>query len=386
MVQRSCGGVNETEDDITWDISPHTTAKHNILKKYVQAWAPILALGSKHRRFVYIDGFSGPGEYKGGEDGSPILVLKSIKGHQLSEKLSKKEFVNIFIEKRKDRCENLRNVIEKRVSPVPDWIKYDVVNSDFNSEMKRILDRLESNGEELAPCFCFVDPFGWDDIDYDVLAKVMKYEKAELLITFMAGYLERFVWDPKHIPSIGRLYTEEQINNIKNKERGENLVTKYFLENLMAKIKGSGVNGSIYDLSFATYNRHNRLEYYLIYLTKSCKGLEVMKSAMFNSAKDGSYKFSDFEFDPNQTTLVDYGQEQQWIEFAADEVYKKFVSTYGTGNRIPISSFKGFVTCQSKWIFKKEILKKLEEAGRINVIAEKRRKGTFPERSFIVLN
>jgi hypothetical protein len=252
--------------------------------------------------------------------------------------------------------------------------------------MKNILHELESTGKDLAPCFCFVDPFGWDDIDYDVLSKVMKYEKAELLITFMAGYLERFVWDPKHIKSIGRLYTAEQIYDIKNSKNEENLVTRFFLENLKEKIKDAGESGRIYDLSFATYNSHNRLEYYLIYLTKSCKGLEAMKSAMFNSAKDGSYKFSDFEFDPNQTTLVDYGQEQQWIQLAADEVYKKFVSKFGVGNKIPISFFEDFVTCQSKWVFKKEILRKLEEAGKIEVIAEKRRKGTFPDRSYIVLN
>ncbi len=373
------------EDDVTWNISPHTAAKHSILKRYVQAWAPILAQGSSHRRLIYIDGFAGPGEYNDGEDGSPILVMKSIKGHQLSPNFRGTEFVHILIEKRKDRCNNLRKVIEERVEPIPDWIKYDIINSDFNTEMKKILDRLESDGKNLAPCLCFVDPFGWDDIDYDVLSKVMKYEKSELLITFMAGYLERFVWDPKHISSISRLYTEEQINNIKNGEKGENLVTKYFLENLKNKIRSAGVNGRIYDLSFATYNGHNRLEYYLIYLTKNCKGLEVMKSAMFNSAADGSYKFSDFEFDPKQTTLVDYGQEQQWIENAANELYTAMVSRYETGRQLPMRLLKDFVTCESKWIYKSEILVKLEETNRMKVIAEKRRKGTYPDRASAIL-
>ena len=70
-------------DGVVWDKSPHTAAKHNILRKYVQAWSAILAQGSFHRRIIYIDGFAGPGEYIGGEDGSPIIVLRSLKEHQL---------------------------------------------------------------------------------------------------------------------------------------------------------------------------------------------------------------------------------------------------------------------------------------------------------------
>ena len=35
-----------SEDELVWEISPHTAAKHSILKKYIQAWAPILGQGS----------------------------------------------------------------------------------------------------------------------------------------------------------------------------------------------------------------------------------------------------------------------------------------------------------------------------------------------------
>ncbi len=376
----------DTDADLIWEISPHTAAKHNVLKKYVEAWSAILAQGSSHRRLVFIDGFAGPGEYKGGEDGSPIVVLKALKEHKLGPNFKGTEFVNIFIEKRADRTHNLERVIRERVAPLPEWIKYDIRNSEFNTEMENILARLESEGRTLAPCLCFVDPFGWNDLSYHVLSNVMKYEKAELLITFMAGYLERFVWDPNHLQSIKRLYSDQQINAIKNSQNRENLVTKFFLENLTDHIREGGVNDQLYSISFATYNANNRLEYYLIYLTKHCKGLEVMKEAMLNSAKDGSYKFSDFEFDPSQTTLVDYGQEQAWIERASNELYSLLLSMFGTSKEIQISEVKDLVTCQSKWKFRKAILAKMEESKKIRVIAENRRRGTYPDNGFIVLN
>ena len=92
---------------VTWSIEPHTQAKHEILKYYLGAWFPILA--SIQRRLLYIDGFAGPGEYKGGEDGSPIIALKVAKDHKLSGKLQHPgmELVFFFIEVDEARFQNL---------------------------------------------------------------------------------------------------------------------------------------------------------------------------------------------------------------------------------------------------------------------------------------
>ena len=105
--------MSRIDNNTIWPISPHAVAKHHILMKYVQAWAPILAIGSNDRRFIYIDGFAGPGEYSNGEDGSPVVVLKSLKGHRSANKFLGTEFFNIFIEKNSNRAENLEKVIKE---------------------------------------------------------------------------------------------------------------------------------------------------------------------------------------------------------------------------------------------------------------------------------
>ncbi|HZX45459.1 MAG TPA: three-Cys-motif partner protein TcmP [Candidatus Nanoarchaeia archaeon] len=57
-----------------WPITPHTQAKHIILQKYLGAWIPII---SKYNgKVIYVDGFSGPGEYRDGELGSPLIAIK----------------------------------------------------------------------------------------------------------------------------------------------------------------------------------------------------------------------------------------------------------------------------------------------------------------------
>jgi three-Cys-motif partner protein len=65
----------------TWQLEPHTAAKHAILRRYLSAWLPILSQGS-FGTVVYIDAFAGPGVYSGGEDGSPVIALKELIGHR----------------------------------------------------------------------------------------------------------------------------------------------------------------------------------------------------------------------------------------------------------------------------------------------------------------
>lgn len=63
-----------------WELEPHTAAKHAILRRYLSAWLPILSHGG-FQKLAYIDAFSGPGSYVGGEDGSPVIALKAMLEH-----------------------------------------------------------------------------------------------------------------------------------------------------------------------------------------------------------------------------------------------------------------------------------------------------------------
>jgi len=64
-----------------WDLEPHTEAKHEILKRYLQAWFPIMS--KWNGRILYIDGFAGPGEYSNGDPGSPLIAINTAIEHEL---------------------------------------------------------------------------------------------------------------------------------------------------------------------------------------------------------------------------------------------------------------------------------------------------------------
>jgi three-Cys-motif partner protein len=88
-----------------WPLEPHTEAKHRLLQRYLGAWFPILSRSSG--RIVFFDGFAGPGEFEGGEPGSPILALQTLLDHQFLERMTRCEFLLIFYEADDRRYEHL---------------------------------------------------------------------------------------------------------------------------------------------------------------------------------------------------------------------------------------------------------------------------------------
>jgi hypothetical protein len=50
-----------------WKLDRHSEAKHYLLRRYLQAWLPIMS--SWQRRLVLIDGFAGPSVYEDGQAG-----------------------------------------------------------------------------------------------------------------------------------------------------------------------------------------------------------------------------------------------------------------------------------------------------------------------------
>ena len=170
-----------------WDIEPHTHAKHQILEEYLKAWFPIMSKWSG--RIMYLDGFAGPGVYSKGEEGSPIISIRIARNHFLKDKLG--EIIFWFIEKDEKRANKLSEVLKERFPDLPMKFRYEVVKSEFATELEKNLDALKE-GAKPAPTFAFIDPFGFSGFPMSLISRLLRYDKCEVLITFMAGFVNRF--------------------------------------------------------------------------------------------------------------------------------------------------------------------------------------------------
>lgn len=355
------------KSDTLWNYNPHTVAKHKILKRYLQGWAPIILQGTGHNRIVYFDGFAGPGESKDKKlEGSPIIAMRLFAEHSRLPKIwqnnQKKEVVLIMIEMRKDRADYLRNLLPQKFPNLPSWIRWEVRTGKFQDVIGGELDEIEKEGHKLAPAFCFVDPFGWEDIDYGLLARILTYPMSELFVTFMSGFISRFVQDANHDKSISKLFTQQQIASITttNGNKGE-MIREAFILNLEEAARKIGVYDSLYNLSFEAKDRSNNTLYHLVYVTKSESGMEVMKDSMFHLSEGDDFVFSDFAFDPGQVKMVDYSKDKYWIGECSVEIHKDLI-----GKTMKVREVRHYVYFNTKkWIFQKVILQDLEEAGKI---------------------
>jgi len=321
-------------------------------------------LSSRHRGLNYIDGFAGPGIYSNGEEGSPLIALRTAEEHKLQ--LADVHF--IFVECRKDRAVHLETVLKKRSPSFPKNFKYEVVCGEFVDVMNKVLDDLEAEGQTLAPTFVFIDPFGIKGFPMSLVTRILNCPRCEVLITFMEGFITRFT-DDLRADVLDELFGTPNwrgVNTVKTPEERKNFLLELY-QSQLRQLCGCHVR------SFEMKDKNNRTIYYLVYATKHEKGMEAMKIAMWRVDTTGEYKFSD-RTNPRQRLLLDYTDEVWWGESAARDICNQF-----KGQKVTVKTLKTFVIFETPWLFKKRaILERLERSRKITNVYPRQKKFTYP--------
>ena len=355
--------------DTIWPIEPHTAAKHQILRKYLDAWLPILSM--YNNTMLYIDGFAGPGEYTGGEPGSPIIALEAARTHHAN---LAGELFFIFVEERPDRVANLKARIA--ALELPKDFKIDVSGGTFAERMTKVLSRMDAAPEKITPTFALIDPFGFSGIPYELIGRLMGKNKCEVLITVMVDSINRWLTHPEEkvrAEIIETFGTEEAINIAFGHGNREQTLKDLYQRQLQKAAK--------FVRYFEMRNRDNRTIYYLFFASNNRLGHLKMKEAMWKVDQMGDFRFSDAT-DPNQTLLF----EAPTIGPLGEELSNKFRNT----GLIPVSNLLEYVEDDTAYVRKhmREALIQLEDEGRLHVAelkrdGKKRRGGTFPDEALV---
>lgn len=351
-------------DETIWQLQPHTAAKHQILRKYLDAWFPILA--RYNSRIVYVDGFSGPGRYSGGEPGSPIIALESARTHRAN---LAGELVFLFVEERQDRIDNLNREISS--IQLPAHFKVDVECGTFAENLTTKLDQLDANGHQIAPTFALIDPFGFSGIPYSLISRLLSKNKCEALITFVVDAINRWLTHPDpHIRShITETFGTDAAIGIA--EGAGDRPTQ--LKNLYQKQLGKVAQFVRY---FEMRDSNDRVVYYLFFASNNSRGHLKMKEAMWKVDPLGGFTFSD-STDPNQQVLFSNPSVAPLIS----DLQSKFHGCI----QIPTQQVETFIQDKTPYLRKHmgEALTQLESAGRLKVAefksdGKRRRSSTYP--------
>jgi three-Cys-motif partner protein len=365
--QRAPDTSTMPEQEVVWEIDPHTRAKHRILERYLQAWLPIMS--SRNERLVIVDGFAGPGVYKNGEPGSPIIELKAFLEHD-HRKVITAELVYVFIDEDARRIERLNEEIAK-LGELPAQVKVNVVHGAFENTFTGILDDLRVRAASLAPTFAFIDPFGYSQAPLHLSGRFLEFPRCEVLLYTPLRWINRF---------LSREGQEEALTSFFGTDRWREAIPlggaeriRFRHDLLYAQLKKEA--GLLYVRSFEILAGGSR-GYHLFFGTNNKeRGLRRMKEAMWSIDRVAGQRFRD---------STELGQETLFQpEPDLDPLRAALRDHLGT-KPFAIEDALDFTLVETPFLpqhVKRPILAPFEKAEEVEIVKAKqgRRRGTYPD-------
>jgi three-Cys-motif partner protein len=351
---------------IIWDLEPHTAAKHEILRRYLQAWAPILSQGN-FPQIVFVDGFAGPGRYSKGEEGSPLIAVKAVV-EQPRQIRAQVDFH--FVELDEKRADHLADEIKQLKLPRNVSTKI-YGKRPFQDVFPEIWDSYAPRpGRSRPPTFVFIDPFGFK-IPFSYVVKVLRAPSCEVLINFMFEEINRFLSHEQLPDNFDDLFgCSDWRKGIEIKIPRERLK---FLHDLYQRQLGQAA-GASFVRSFAMRNEHNTTDYFLFFASNNELGLKKIKEAMWRVDESGTYTFSDAT-DPSQSVLFAAEPNRDLLRRQILERFAKLEAT--------VNDIERFVVRDTSFreTHYKKVLQSLEANGEILPVdpPATRRRGTYAD-------
>jgi len=351
--------------DTIWPAPAHTLAKHAVLREYLNAWFPILSTGSSYNNSepLYIDGFAGPGEYEGGEPGSPILAITAANVHKFDFR-TPVHF--LFVEKNKKRFEHLTKLVEKtsREKGNRNIGKIDVKQGECDEEINALLDSLENKGISFGPALAFLDQFGFAGVSMELIKRILSHDKCETFIYLDYEGINRFGYIADRAPALNRVFgNSDWLPFVTSEEK----LRKFYLKSLKEHA------GAEYAYAFSMFDSNGTPLNWLVFCTRHWYGMQMMKKAMWKVDKTGSFRFSDKD-DPDQLKLLEESFDDSWL---ADELFKNLQN-----QTLTVAQMRDYVLSETPCYLFNDAFKILEvERKAMEAVTPPsgRRKGSFVE-------
>jgi three-Cys-motif partner protein len=297
---------------------------------------------------IYIDGFAGPGRYSEGEDGSPVIALRAALDQQIP---STTRLIFLFVEEDPERAEVLQQIVDTIDRPSNFRVKVAQART-FEAEATDLLAFYSSRRKALPPTFAFVDPFGWTGAPFSLLTEILKHPSCEVLVNFMYEEVNRFLTHSAQPENFNAFFGTSEWRGcvgLSPRERNRCLHDLYGRQ-----LRESA--GAKFVRSFEMKNDAGVTDYFLFYGTKSLKGVQKMKEAMWKVDPTGEFRFSDAT-DPNQ--LVMFGDP----DFTA---LRRQISRRFSNREATVAEVEEFVLAETAYRethYKKQVLAEMERSS-----------------------
>ncbi|TMR93939.1 three-Cys-motif partner protein TcmP [Nonomuraea basaltis] len=281
-------------DELLWDSEPRTLIKHHIYRRYLDCW-----MGKVCQSFEYatiVDAFAGPGVYKDGLDGSPVVVAKGYLEHSHLERF--KNLTVLCAEKREDRRDHLDGLLNGISRPAK--LRLQVLEAGEALARHKELDAIAHQHGPSIPTLWILDPFDWAGVPFDLVKACLQRPRDEVLVTWFADELYRFCEHAPKQAAIDRHFGGSAWRAALE-VRGEGPRKEALLKAYREGIER--LSGSTFTESFSVASKNAHARYSLVFATHDMRGMTC-----FNQAKwrmDPHRGMSANEWKYGQPTLFD---------------------------------------------------------------------------------
>lgn len=263
-----------TNGEVPWEIEPHTRVKHDIYRSYLLKWFPILLSDNGYPSVTYAEGFSGPGVYKDGSPGSPIVAIQALLDTpelERSTKLTRFLFVDDD-----PRCVDLlQGQIVTRFPSRPrptDLMPVAIVKGKCDEILENQLEAIRAWHQ---PILAVLDSWGNAPVPYKFMRRIAQNPSSEVIVTFGPQHFIRFV------SQLGEGVDAVFGHNARWREvvsMSDGRTKKAFLLSCYRAMLSDAGFQFILDFELVTRNGESL---YLIFGTSHRRGLEKMKESVW---------------------------------------------------------------------------------------------------------
>lgn len=349
-----------------WKREPHTEAKHRILKRYLQAWMPILTRRA-HEPVRYFDAFAGPGRYLGGEPGSPLIAIETALEHsELAQPVHM-----TFIDNDAKCVASLEEVLEPyraKAEQSPNIIlDPQVLKGKCESHLTQVVNDYERRQRAAPPALFFLDQFGYSCAPMPLIHRLLSVPMWEVFGLFEWSRFNQCITDPHKENAISRAFGDDRwrpATTIGDARAREDFIVSEYRRALEEA-------GDVVTWHFSMRDKKDRLIYWLFFASRSLKGLYEMKKAMRGvDATPGGYSFSDYSDAGTEHKLL-YNYDQAAL---ANDLAREL-----HGRTLDIAEVYRYVLTRTPEYQYVEAMRVLEDRKQIRIVnpPRGRRRGAF---------
>ncbi|HEU4973723.1 MAG TPA: three-Cys-motif partner protein TcmP [Baekduia sp.] len=265
------------DSDEKWEYTEHARAKHEVLRRYLGAWLPIL--GRFHDKLVIYDGFAGRGRYVGGQDGSPVIMFR--RAAEAVANGRAKEVSIVCVEANRANYLELETVLSGLHHP---GVSISARQDTFDAVANGVADRARQPGVKPPPIFFTADPFGFRGVPLATIERLMAIPRMEVLVTFMVRDQRRFLGMENVEAPLTELFGGDEWKACQGAPDTDRCLVQRYGD----VIKRRGI--AQWATPFQVFEDERRQTlYYLVHLTDNARGMREMKEAMVETSSDMTF-------------------------------------------------------------------------------------------------